>query len=34
MLKFEKAALPTDEYKKRLAALLVELARVQEALDK
>jgi hypothetical protein len=33
-LKFEKAALPADEYKKRLAALLVELARVQEAIEK
>jgi hypothetical protein len=33
-LKFEKAALPADEYKKRLAALLLELARTQEALDK
>ena len=33
-LKFQKAALPADEYKKRLAALLLELARTQEALDK
>ena len=33
-LKFEKAALPLDEYKKRLASLLIELAKVQEALDK
>ncbi len=33
-LKFQKAALAADEYKKRLAALLVELARTQEALDK
>ncbi|HUA60492.1 MAG TPA: hypothetical protein VML19_17145 [Verrucomicrobiae bacterium] len=33
-LKYEKAALPADEYKKRLAALLLELAKVQEALDK
>jgi len=33
-LKFEKAALPTDEYKKRLTALLLELSKVQEALDK
>ena len=33
-LKYEKAALPDQEYKKQLAALLVELARTQEALDK
>jgi len=33
-LKYEKAALPADEYKKRLAALLLELAKIQEALDK
>lgn len=33
-LKYEKAALPLDEYKKRLQALLLELANVQEALDK
>ena len=33
-LKYEKAALPAAEYKRRLEALLLELARVQEALDK
>jgi hypothetical protein len=33
-LKYEKAALPSGEYKRRLAALLIELARTQEALDK
>jgi hypothetical protein len=33
-LKYEKAALPAVEYKRRLEALLLELARVQEALDK
>jgi hypothetical protein len=33
-LKFQKAALPADEYKKRLATLLLDLARTQEALDK
>jgi len=33
-LKFNKAALPADEYKKQIAALLLELAKVQEALDK
>jgi hypothetical protein len=33
-LKYEKAALPADEYKKRLAALLLELAKVQGELDK
>jgi hypothetical protein len=33
-LKFEKAAMPVAEYKKKLSALLVDLARVQEELDK
>jgi hypothetical protein len=34
ILKYEKAALPQEEYKKQLTEALVELARVQEALDK
>lgn len=33
-LKLEKAAMPTDQYRKELAKLLVELARVQEEIDK
>jgi hypothetical protein len=33
-LKYEKAAIPEAEYKKQLTALLLELARTQEALDK
>lgn len=33
-LKYDKAALPEPEYKKQLAALLVELAKTQEALEK
>jgi hypothetical protein len=33
-LKYEKAAMPVAEYKKKLADLLIELARVQEAIDK
>jgi hypothetical protein len=33
-LKYEKAAMPLDEYKKELTAALVELARIQEELDK
>ena len=33
-LKYEKAALPPEEYKKQLAALLLDLARTQEELDK
>lgn len=33
-LKYDKAALPEQEYKKQLATLLVELAKTQEALDK
>src|SRR6202521_2521756 len=32
-LKYEKAALPEQEYKKQLTALLLELAKTQEALD-
>ncbi len=33
-LKFQKAATPTDEYRKRISALLLELARTQAELDK
>jgi hypothetical protein len=33
-LKYQKAAMPLDEYKKELTAALLELARVQEDLDK
>ncbi len=33
-LKYEKAAMRADDYKKQLAQLLLELARTQEALDK
>ena len=33
-LKYEKAAIPTTEYKKQLTALLLELAKTQEALEK
>ena len=33
-LKYEKAAMPVDEYKQRLQKLLLELAATQEALDK
>ena len=33
-LKYEKAAMRVDEYKSQLSALLVELAQVQEELDK
>ncbi len=33
-LKYEKAAMPADEYKKQLMQLLLELAKVQEALEK
>lgn len=33
-LKYQKAAMPADEYKKQLTALLLELARTQEELDK
>ena len=33
-LKVQKAAIPADQYKKQLTALLVELAKIQEALDR
>jgi hypothetical protein len=33
-LKYDKAAMPADDYKKQLTALLLELARTQEALEK
>ena len=33
-LKYEKAAMPPDEYKKQLSELLLELAKTQEELDK
>ena len=33
-LKFQKAAMPTDEYKKQLQVLLLELARTQAEIDK
>jgi hypothetical protein len=33
-LKYQKAAMPADEYKKDLEALLLELAKTQEELDK
>jgi hypothetical protein len=33
-LKYDKAALPADVYKKQLTQLLLELAQTQEALDK
>ena len=33
-LKYEKAAMPADEYKKQLTQLLLELAKTQEAIDK
>jgi hypothetical protein len=33
-LKYEKAATPADEYRKQLGALLLQLARVQEEIDK
>ena len=33
-LKYEKAAMPLDEYKKQLTALLIELAKTQAELDK
>lgn len=33
-LKYQKAAMPTAEYRKQLAALLTELAKVQAELDK
>ncbi len=34
LLKYQKAAMPVDEYKKQLSALLLELAQTQEDLDK
>ncbi len=34
LLKYQKAAMPDDEYRKELTAALVELARVQQELDK
>jgi hypothetical protein len=33
-LKYQKAAMPLDEYKRRLGAVLLELAKVQAELDK
>jgi hypothetical protein len=33
-LKYDKAAIPPDDYKKQLGALLLELARTQEAIDR
>ncbi len=33
-LKYEKAAMPADQYKKQLTQLLIELAKVQEAIEK
>ncbi len=33
-LKFQKAAMPTDEYKRQLQALLLDLARTQAEIDK
>jgi protein-arginine kinase activator protein McsA len=33
-LKYEKAAIPPDEYKKQLGALLLQLAQTQEEIDK
>ena len=33
-LKYEKAAMPLDEYRKKLQALLIDLARTQAELDK
>jgi hypothetical protein len=33
-LKYEKAAMPTGEYRKQLTALLLELAKTQEAIEK
>jgi len=34
VLKYQRAALPPDEYKRQITQALVELAKVQEALDK
>lgn len=33
-LKYEKAATPADEYRKKIGALILQLARVQEEIDK
>lgn len=33
-LKYQKAAMPTDEYRKKLTELLLELARTQEEIEK
>jgi hypothetical protein len=33
-LKYEKAAMPSEEYRKQLTALLLELAKTQEAIEK
>jgi len=33
-LKYEKAAIPSDQYRKQLQSLLLQLAKVQEELDK
>jgi len=33
-LKYEKAAIPAEEYKKQLTQLLLELAKTQEAIEK
>jgi hypothetical protein len=33
-LKYQKAAMPADQYKKQLGALLLELAKTQEEIDK
>ena len=33
-LKYQKAAMPEEDYKKQLTAALLELARVQQELDK
>jgi hypothetical protein len=32
-LKYEKAAMPAEQYKSQLTQLLLELAKTQEALD-
>jgi hypothetical protein len=33
-LKYQKAAMPDDQYRQQLTAALLELARVQQELDK
>jgi hypothetical protein len=33
-LKYQKAAMPADQYKKQLGTLLLELAKTQEEIDK